>query len=324
MRHLEGNPPADAPRPDGVSWQLEFTGSTPGSVWQWLHYDLVSPEARRRIENDKDLADFARQALVSTDETQRVVTDGECVAGVLPTYARTGDADAYDIASWHFVMTPDRLITGRRRATRTLFNVWNAVQHGQDPDDPASLLDLCVAEFAREVRARLALLANTLDPIEDRLIEARPGADLSDIGGQLGNARREAVRTKRTLSPVWRAFDEDAEDLPEWARFEDHHNGVRLLHSALDDVAALHDRARSLQDELTTRLAEETNRRLYIVSVVTTLVMPGTFITGFFGMNTGGLLWGGEESAHGTLYAGLLCLAAILGTLLTLRLKRLL
>lgn len=59
--------------------------------------------------------------------------------------------------------------------------------------------------------------------------------------------------------------------------------------------AALNDRARSLQVELTTRMTEETNRRLYIVSVITTLFMPATFITGFSGMNTGGLLWSGDE-----------------------------
>jgi Mg2+ and Co2+ transporter CorA len=52
--------------------------------------------------------------------------------------------------------------------------------------------------------------------------------------------------------------------------------------------------------------------------------MPGTFITGFFGMNTGGLLWSGDEMHHGTIYAGLLCLAAVIFTLLMLRWKRLL
>ena len=97
-----------------------------------------------------------------------------------------------------------------------------------------------------------------------------------------------------------------------------------MLHSALDDIAALYDRARSLQDELTTRLAEETNRRLYIVSVVTTLFIPATFITGFFGMNTGGLLWSGDDVPHGTLFAALLCGCAVATTLLLLRAKRLL
>jgi Mg2+ and Co2+ transporter CorA len=79
-----------------------------------------------------------------------------------------------------------------------------------------------------------------------------------------------------------------------------------------------------LHDELTTRLSEETNRRLYLVSVVTTVLLPATFVTGFFGMNTGGMLWGGDETPHGTVYATLLCLFAAVVTLLLLRLKKLL
>ena len=71
-------------------------------------------------------------------------------------------------------------------------------------------------------------------------------------------------------------------------RFARNHNenaarvsGASGLPGALDDITALSDRGRSLQDELTTRLTEETDRRLYIVSVVTALFMPATFVTGF-------------------------------------------
>ena len=93
-------------------------------------------------------------------------------------------------------------------------------------------------------------------------------------------------------------------------------------------LAATHARKRqlvmTLQDELTTRLAEETNRRLYIVSVVTVLFIPATFVTGFFGMNTGGLLWGGDGAPHGTWFAAVACFGAVLVTLLLLRSKRML
>jgi zinc transporter len=205
-----------------------------------------------------------------------------------------------------------------------LVNLWEAVRGGLSPDSPAALIDLCIAEFAPEVRTRLATLAGELDPVEDMLIEPRDAAQLNDLGGRLGAARREATRLKRALTPLARALNEDAENLPEWTGFAEPSTGDRVLHAALDDITALYDRARSLQDELTTRLTEETNRRLYIVSVVTTLFMPATFITGFFGMNTGGLLWGGDEVPHGTLFATLLCGSAVGLTLLLLRRKRLL
>ncbi len=312
----------EPPRTDGRSWSLSFQGKE--GDWEWSHFDLVHGQARLEIEANPVLPAFARTVLTGTDESPRIVSDGSVVAGVLPAYARTGDADEFEVTSWHFAMTPHCLVTGRRRATRTLVNLWEAVRGGLSPGSPAELIDLCIAEFAREVRARLATLASELDPVEDMLIEPRDAARLNDLGGRLGAARREATRLKRALAPLARALHEDAEDLPEWAGFAEPSAGHRALHAALDDITALYDRARSLQDELTTRLTEETNRRLYIVSVVTTLFMPATFITGFFGMNTGGLLWGGDEVPHGTLFAALLCGSAVGLTLLLLRRKRLL
>ena len=74
----------------------------------------------------------------------------------------------------------------------------------------------------------------------------------------------------------------------------------------MDDLLALQDRARSLQDELASRQAEETNRRLYLVSIMTTLMLPATFVTGFFGMNTGGMFL--ASGKHGTIAAGSVCL----------------
>jgi Mg2+ and Co2+ transporter CorA len=124
--------------------------------------------------------------------------------------------------------------------------------------------------------------------------------------------------------PLVRAFDEDDVVLPAWTGFSGHDVAHRLLHSALDDIAAMHDRTRSLQDELTTRLAEEANQRLYLVSVVTTVLLPATFVTGFFGMNTGGMLWGGDEVPHGTAFAAVLCAIAAFATLLWLHWKRML
>ena len=181
---------------------------------QWSHFDLVHGQARVEIEANPALSPFARAVLTGTDESPRIVTDGNIVAGVLPAYARTGDAGAFEITYWHFAMTPHCLVTGRRRATRTLVNLWEAVRNGLNPDSPAALIDLCIAEFAREVRARLATLAGELDPVEDMLIEPRDAARLNDLDGRLGAARRETTRLKRTLAPLARVLHEDGQASP--------------------------------------------------------------------------------------------------------------
>ncbi len=180
------------PRVDGLSWNLHFGGADGRPDWAWSHFDLVHAQARLTIADHPDLPIFARRLLTGTDETPRIETDGNVVAGVLPAYARTGDAEQFELTCWHFAMLPHCLITGRRRSTRALVTMWEAIEAGLAPAGPANLVDRCLAEFAREVRARLVTLAADLDPIEDMLIEQREAGQLNDLGGRLGAVRRDS------------------------------------------------------------------------------------------------------------------------------------
>jgi Mg2+ and Co2+ transporter CorA len=80
---------------------------------------------------------------------------------------------------------------------------------------------------------------------------------------------------------------------------------IAALHA---DVHLLAERARILQDEMSAQLATATNRNLFVLTIVTTVLLPPAFVTGFFGMNTKGLPFG--ESDYGTLYAAILCAVA--------------
>ncbi len=59
------------------------------------------------------------------------------------------------------------------------------------------------------------------------------------------------------------------------------------------------ERARLLQEEVSERIAEATNRQLYVLSVLSALFLPPTFVTGLFGMNVKGLPLG--DDPHGFL-----------------------
>ena len=63
------------------------------------------------------------------------------------------------------------------------------------------------------------------------------------------------------------------------------------------DGEHLQQRARLLQDELLAKLTDQSNRFLYVLSVMTAVLLPSTVISGLFGMNTGGLPL--AESTHG-------------------------
>ncbi len=98
-----------------------------------------------------------------------------------------------------------------------------------------------------------------------------------------------------------------------------------LLQEAEDferDAAALSDRARLLYEEIGSRIADRSNRALSALTVISTLLLPPTFLVGAFGMNVGGIPW--AQAPHG-FWAGLgLCLTLVLGGWALLRRFRIL
>ena len=75
----------------------------------------------------------------------------------------------------------------------------------------------------------------------------------------------------------------------------------------LNDLASLMERIRLLQEEIPARLMEQSNRTLFLLTVITVLALPINIVAGFFGMNVGGIPL--EGNAHGFLILVLVVLA---------------
>ena len=62
-------------------------------------------------------------------------------------------------------------------------------------------------------------------------------------------------------------------------------SSVENLAFAIEEIAEIYERAKLLQEELAARLAENTGRNLYVLSLLTAVLLPMTLVTGVFGMN---------------------------------------
>ncbi len=159
-------------------------------------------------------------------------------------------------------------------------------------------------------------IAKTLDQIEDNVVIEGRGRDQR---AGLGRARRQAVRMARQVSGLHSTFERMEEEADEHQdeEFAAIASGLGQRAGSLTrDVNNLQDRARMLQDEINAILTLETNDRLYVLTLVTAVLLPATFVTGYFGMNTKSLMF--SESDNGTLYATLLCIVAAASTLVML------
>ena len=133
---------------------------------------------------------------------------------------------------------------------------------------------------------------------------------------------RAAVSLLRRISPELQAFRRLGPRLQDWFTADEYAGFQHLV----DDFAGLagdlreaEERAKALQDEFAAKMAEDTNRNLFLLSSVSVAMLPMTFVTGFFGMNTGGMPFSGDD-ANGTLAAAGVILAFGAVTALALRL----
>jgi Mg2+ and Co2+ transporter CorA len=77
-----------------------------------------------------------------------------------------------------------------------------------------------------------------------------------------------------------------------------------------------------LYEEIGSRLADRSNRALSALTVISTLLLPPTFVVGAFGMNVGGIPW---AQSPGGFWAALgFCLALVLAGWALLRRFRIL
>jgi zinc transporter len=216
----------------------------------------------------------------------------------------------------HFAVTDGLIVTARRQALRSVEQVRQHLCAGVGFDSATEVLEAIVEQFAASVAHATLELGEELDHIEDRVLADRIGEERRD----LALLRRQAVHMHRPLTALRRVLRQFEQ------RYAAHANHALLpaatrLSQRFDeldsDVATLHERARLLQDEVAAKLAEQTNRHLFVLSVVTALLLPPTLIVGAFGMNMGNLPL--MHSPHGFGIALGLCLASSVIVYLLLR-----
>jgi zinc transporter len=171
------------------------------------------------------------------------------------------------------------------------------------------LIEAILEHMADAVNRHADDLAGKLDHIEERIL----ADDMSEGRQLLGRIRRVAVRLHRQLSILRSLMHRFELDRGHASRLPFHLATARLSQRLdwLDtEIVALRDRAHLLQEEVAIKTAEQTNRNLHVLAVVTTILLPASLITGIFGMNVAGLPF--TQDGNGFLWS-MLILAGVSG-----------
>lgn len=313
--------PLDLQSQTGIVWAYRFATDgrpalmprdelptlAPQDGFVWLHLDLVHTRAQAWIDALRELPPAARELLLSRETHQRLDHTGSLVWGI-----------AHDLTR-DIVDRTDSIgtLADRREALQSVRKTVEALDAGETIASPAELFEHIIEYLIDDVTDAVVRLSDETDSIEDQILLDK----LEDGPQRVGAVRRSAVQLHRQLAGLHLLFRRFAEtpsgrSAPEAVRA----SALRLLlrvDTLRQDIQSVQDRARLLQDEIAVRSANQTNRQLYTLSILTALFLPATFITGLFGINVKGLPW--VESDLGAEMVALACLAASMATLFLLR-----
>lgn len=245
----------------------------------WVHLSLADTRCRAWIANNPRLSELARELLLGPEEHLRLDILGHEIIGVVPDLQQEIAQATDAIVRLRFVMTERLLISVRRMPVHSIETTRRAIESGKRFPTAVSFLDAIIDQFADAIGGMAERLGNELDAIEDRVMHSED----VDERPRVGRVRLQAVRVHRQLAQLRAMFHRleprvAADNAPVA-------QAIRALAQKLDaidhEVASLHDRARLLIDEMSAKMTEITNRRLYTLSILTACFLPPTLVTGF-------------------------------------------
>jgi zinc transporter len=201
-----------------------------------------------------------------------------------------------DVATLWVSVRPWLVLTARRSPLRAIDRLRTEVKQGHTLESPLALVEHLFRHQADELQRIARAATDRVDDIEDEVLAGH----LMAHSAELARLRRMSVRLQRLLVPEPSAMLRLLANPPAWVPPRD----VQRLQQVYDefalvvrDIGSLQERIKLLQDESSARVAEENNRSLFVLTMVTVLALPINLTSGLMGMNVGGVPLG--QDPHG-------------------------
>ncbi|MCB1338731.1 MAG: zinc transporter ZntB [Maritimibacter sp.] len=302
--------------PDGSGGQVTPAARAadqlaPEGGFAWIHVNASGPEGQGWIDQ-AGFDPLTRAALRATETRPRATVHGDTVLMALRGVNLNPGAEPEDMVSLRLFVSATLVVTVERRDLNAIDDVIAGLARGPGPGSAGELIARIALRSADRAEPVVARLNERIDDLEAASEGRRPPPGQR---AELANIRRMAILMRRYMFPQRDALSSlEIEDLP-WlgaharARLREATERVTRLAEELD---AIRDRAQVVHDMVMDRRAEAMNRQMLLLSVVSSVFLPLTFLTGLLGINVGGIPGSASPRAFWLVVALLSILAAAL------------
>ncbi len=277
----------------------------------WLHFSISNSASKSWLQRSLTLPDAFYESFDSTVGSTRLEQEADWLVAVIYDVLFDFKFDASEVATTSLCIEPHLLISARLRPLRSVDRLRAQVRANQVFRSPVELLAHLLREQVSVLVDILRQSTIRVDRIEDQLLANR----IAIHRRELGSLRRMLVRLQRLLAPEPAAFFRLLNRPPDWIcedDIQDLRQAAEEFSVAIEDAKILVERVKLLQEELSALVNEQTNRTLFILTVVTVLTLPINLVAGLLGMNVGGIPLSDNSSGFAWIVGVLLILSIFL------------
>ncbi len=293
----------------------QWQPAAPGEVL-WAHLVRSEPGVCPWLQQALGISEPTAQLLTSDAARPRAFREGDALVATLRGINSNPGAEPEDMVSLQLWSDGQRVVTLRRLPLQSPRDTLAEIDAGTGPRDSGALVTTLVGHIIARMDQVIVDLSDRIDDC-DRDAGMMQSEALID---QIASIRHACLALKRHMGPMHVALESIGRDAPEW--FEEHDrramtDAIHRLRRALDDIDASKESAVVMLDDLRARAAAGSQRTNFVLTIVATIFMPLTFLTGLLGSNIGGIP--GRDHPHAFWILSGLCTAILAVQLLLFR-----
>ena len=253
----------------------------------WLHFD-------RTVDAVDDwlarigVSEATIEVLTSDETRPRAFREGNTIVTILRGINLNPGAEPEDMVALQIWASDTRVVSLRRRKLQTPLDVADSLDAGDGPRTAGDLL----AELVEQLVAKMNVVIVEMNDRIDQLEAEDPDDDPADMMSEIADIRRNCLALKRYMSPQHDALQQLLREPLDWlgeANRRDIRETIDRLRRYLEELDVSKESAIVLQDDLNNRATNQSNKTMYMLSIVAAIFLPLSFVTGLLGINVGGM-----------------------------------
>jgi zinc transporter len=270
-----------------IGWK-EIRSWTPQMGVLWVHLDYTSPEAQKWIIQEANLEEVLSGALLTAETRPRSILNHEGLLLTLRGVNLEPQSNPEDMVAIRLWIDEHRIISTRKRKLLSVSDLRNSLEKGHGPKTPGEFLVNLTERLVERMSDVIDQINDDVDNLQDQVLTMESHQLRPIIAGY----RRQTIGLRRYLGPQREALSKLYNERVQWLedidRMHLRETSDRMMRY-IEDLDSSRERASVAQEELMSRLSENMEKRMYVLSIVSTVFLPLSFFTGLLGINVGGI-----------------------------------